>query len=129
MSSANFTLCQIEIPVSDVNVALRFYAEVFGWNLVPAEMIGYYILDVPSDYGFGISLVPTHEGKPSQVKSYASRLYFKCQTPDKTIEVIKTCGGKVLGTAVDRPGYGMTWRFQDPDENQFGLFQPKSDRY
>lgn len=121
MSSENFTLCQIEIPVSQIEVSLRFYKEVFGWDKVPADIAGYYILDVPSEFGFGISLTPHPISAPRH--PFTSRLYFKSQNTEQCLEAIKTNGGKILSGPSPRPGYGLVWRFQDPDGHQYGLFQ------
>lgn len=121
MGNEHVSICQIEIPVSDIKASLKFYSEVFGWKRVPAEIAGYYILDVPREFGFGVSLTP----KPSGIskKCNSSRLYFKCQNPDRYLDAIETYGGKILGGPSLRPGYGMIWRFQDPDGHAYGLFK------
>jgi predicted enzyme related to lactoylglutathione lyase len=121
MGHEHANLCQIEIPVSNIEVSLEFYWKVFGWKKVPCEIAGYYILDVPSEFGFGVSLIPQLSG--TSKKDSQSRLYFTCQNPDRYLNAIETYGGKILGGPSPRPGYGMIWRFQDPDGHAYGLFQ------
>ena len=47
-------LCQIEIPVSDIEISLEFYSEVLGWHATPTEIHNYHILEVPKDCKFAL---------------------------------------------------------------------------
>jgi len=121
------SLCQIEIPVRDLAAGVRFYAAVFGWKAVAAEMHNYVVFDVPTQCPYGISLVPAANGAPDPT-GYRTTLYFSTEDPDEVIQRAETAGGIKRGGPRPIPGYGTVWYFCDPDGNRFGLFQraPKS---
>ena len=114
-------LCQIEIPVRDLKAALQFYDVVFGWKPVPAEMLGYVVIDVPKDSPYGISL--TLDESAAGDTGRCPTFYFATPDPVKIIDLATGAGGKKRFGPKVVPGYGTIWQFTDPDGNRFGLFQ------
>ena len=113
------TLCQIEIPVKDPLASLAFYEQVFGWKKSKAEIHDYFIIEVPEDLPFGVSLIPKknpHQGGPV--------LYFRVENAEKLANLAQACGGKKRFGPKRFPGYGMVWQIEDPDGNGFGLLEP-----
>lgn len=127
-------ICQIEIPVSDVDVALRFYEHVFGWRRSPAEIQEYVVLETPVQRSdaqktpsipipLGVSLIPNQTFPPRNGHPHAV-VYFKVENPAEIARLAVTWGGTKRFGPRKIPSYGEIWRITDPDGNQFGLFKP-----
>lgn len=121
-------LCQIELTVTDVARAIRFYEEVLGWAEVPAEIHSYVLLSVPSECPFGIALVAqatsNHDRQGSDHSETNGRitLYFHCSDPEPILARVVPYGGRLVGKVLPLPSYGVIHRFEDPDGNRFGLY-------
>ena len=121
------SICQVEIPVSDVETSVRFYEHVFGWRRSPAEIQEYIVLEAPGvspdgHSDIGISLIPgaspeIRNGHPHTV------IYFKVEDPAEIARRAETFGGSRRFGPRRIPSYGEIWRITDPDGNQFGLFK------
>ncbi len=121
-------ICQIEIPVSDVEASIQFYEHVFGWRRSPAEIQEYIVLETPdvgSDrpHSVGVSLIPgaTPAGRNGHAHTV---LYFQVDDPEEIARRAVTFGGTKRFGPRKVPSYGEIWRITDPDGNQFGLFKP-----
>lgn len=113
-------LCQIEIQVSDLERAAHFYAEVFGWQKVPAFMHDYMILAGAPGEGYGLSLVMNPRLKPVHSSLI---LYFQCADLEETAAKAVALGGRVLLAGKRLPSYGTITVVTDPDGHKFGLFK------
>jgi predicted enzyme related to lactoylglutathione lyase len=111
-------LCQVEIPVLDIERAILFYERVFGWKQAPAEMHEYIVMQVPEDCPFGISLIPTK--KERQGDSVV--LYFQTENPEAVAEAAKKNGGRLRFGPKKLGFYGEIYQIEDPDGNRFGLY-------
>lgn len=114
-------LCQIEIRVSDIQKSLSFYEHVLGWHKVPALIHNYYVLEVPEDCPFGISLIPSKKTEHGHCNSLTT-LYFECLNPQEILAKVEVWGGRLCRDPGPLPGYGTIKIFQDPDGQRFGLF-------
>lgn len=115
-------LCQIEIKVSDIGRSRVFYQEVFGLKLVPADIHNYYILDVPKQCPFGISLLVQKQVEANR----AVVMYFKVDSLEGIREKISASKyGSFKGERLV-PGYGKAIFVEDPDGHRFGLFSALS---
>jgi predicted enzyme related to lactoylglutathione lyase len=112
-------LCQIEIPVSNLDISLAFYENVLGWKRSPIEIHNYIVLDT-ANCNFGIALIPGQTGPRGGVT-----LYFESQDPERILGLVTQFGGKVIFGPRVLPGYGTIYQFQDPDGQRFGLFRDK----
>jgi predicted enzyme related to lactoylglutathione lyase len=117
-------LCQIELPVSNMERAGAFYHKALGWAPMPAEIYGYMVLDVPATCSFGIALVQAgaQQASDESPRKPSTTLYFRCESPEDVLAAIGANGGKVFGTEQTLAGYGTLFRFDDPDGNRFGIF-------
>lgn len=113
------TLCQIEIPVSDMPRALAFYEAVFGWRAAPAELHEYVVLEVPDDCPFGLALVP----RRSAGSSGEATLYFATNVPEEICKRAVAHGGTKRLGPMTLPGYGTIFQIEDPEGCRWGLFQ------
>ncbi len=111
-------LCQIEIPVSDIERSILFYDRVFGWKQVPAEMHEYIVLQVPDDCPYGISLIPTKKERAGD----SIVLYFQTENPARIAEAVKDYGGRLRFGPKKLGAYGDIYQIEDPDGNRFGLY-------
>lgn len=104
-------LCQIEIPVTDLETAVVFYEAVFGWKQAPAEMHEYIVMHVPDDCPFGISLIPsTKERNGDSVV-----LYFQVENPQNIVENVVKNGGKLRFGPKKTGLYGEIFQVEDLD--------------
>ena len=67
-------LCQIELAIHEKDETLNFYQKILGWEISPADIHNCFIIDVPEECPFGISLVYNEKNIKSQS---ISRFYFK----------------------------------------------------
>lgn len=115
-------LCQIEIPMGDIPRTLTFYREVFGWVPAPIEIHSYFVMQIPEELPYGVSLVPqTFSSK----KGPQITLYYEVDSESQREAIVKkaeTWEGKSLGPARALPGYGSVQFILDPNGNRFGLF-------
>ncbi len=121
-------LCQIEIPVSNIERSLEFYDKVMGWPATPTELHNYQILKVPADSSFGIAIIPVPDSSantPNRSRNGLT-LYFGVDDPDTICSLCKKHGGQVK-VSRDLPGYGHIRHITDPDGQRFGLFQKNCD--
>lgn len=119
-------LCQIEIQVSDLKQALRFYECAFGWRAAPAELHEYVVLDVPDHCPFGISLVPGKAAASSSASTHGNMvLYFAVDDPEKVVVNVVASGGKKRFGPVPLLGYGEIYQVEDPDGTRFGFYVKK----
>ena len=110
-------LCQLEIECSDIKKSLEFYENVLGFRKSPCEIHEIAILEV-GDATYGISLVPAKsKGSPSP-----STIYFVVQDPDNAYEKVEVWGGKKILGPEKVTGYGVVFKFADPNGQKIGLF-------
>lgn len=116
-------LCQIEIPVRDLDAAVVFFEAAFGWKQAPAEMHEYIVLLVPDDCPFGISLVPSK----SERSGDSTVLYFQVENPQAIVDAVVKNGGKFRFGPKRLGLYGEIFQVEDLDQNRFGLYhKPKT---
>ena len=129
-------ICQIEIPVSDVQASLQFYEHVFGWRRSPAEIQECIVLETqgtgadgapPDDSRtIGVSLIPgaAAPGRSNHVGAHSHIvLYFKVGDPEGIVRRAVAYGGSKRFGPRKMPSYGEIWRITDPDGNQLGHFK------
>lgn len=105
--------------MTEIERALAFYRDVFGWQRSAAEIHDYVVLEVPEDTSFGVSLVP----QTTVLRGAGPTLYFAVDEPEEIASrAVAAGGGKRFGPT-SLPGYGVIWQVEDPDGNRFGLFK------
>ena len=114
-------LCQIEIHVTDMELSRRFYEEVMGWKVSPAEIHMLTVLEVPEHCHFGISLVS--DLNPSQSNSNHTILYFRHKDPKAVAERAASFNGAKVSAPMKLPSYGKAIFISDPDGQKFGIME------
>lgn len=110
-----------EVPVSDMDRAVKFYNDVFGWEMTvdnsgPNPM---------ANFGATTETIGGHiyPGKPAKEgEGPTVHLAVKGKLED-AVERCWTAGGRVLGEPIQIPP-GRFIYAQDPDGNSIGLFEP-----
>lgn len=117
-----------EIQATDLDVAQKFYSDVFGWTFQ----------DMGNEYG-NYRTIMTGKGTPGIDGGLMGRAgeaplpgtsvnAFVCIVSvddiDKYIDRAKKAGGTVALEKMDVPKVGLLVYFKDPDGNTFGMLQP-----
>jgi len=121
-----------EIPAEDKNRMADFYTKAFGWK---TQMLGPDM----NEYVLVTTTEPGEDGRPKNPGAINGGFYKKsadmpAQYPSVVIAVddikaamkkVTEAGGKVLGEAMEIPGYGLYVSFFDTEGNRVSMMQPK----
>ena len=110
-----------EIPVSDMDRALKFYNTIFGVEMGTMEaMPGFTMAMFPAEEGgVGGALVHGDGYKPSQ-EGTVVYLNGGADLSD-VLDKVQTAGGKVVMPKTDIGEHGFVAYFQDTEGNKVGL--------
>ena len=118
-----------EIPFDDKERAMKFYREVFDWQLTDISGMDYVMVQsVPVDE----KQMPKEPGainggmfqRPKEAPH--PTLYVDVASIDAAIEKIKAGGGTVVTPNTPIPGMGAYARVTDSEGNVIGLFQSQT---
>src|SRR4051794_984096 len=121
------TIVHFEIPADDLDRAVKFYQEVFGWEI--SRMPG------PFEY-YGVRTTATDEtGMPRgpgvnggmMKRMNAGQLptnYIGVEDIDAYTAKLVEAGGTVILPKMPVPGHGWLTQFKDPEGNIMALWQP-----
>jgi predicted enzyme related to lactoylglutathione lyase len=109
---SNGKICYVEIPALDVSVSVRFYQEVFGWQVRQRGDGSIAFDDTVGEVSGTWVTGRRSSGEPGiMVDSVAA-----------TIEAVVANGGKIV-QPIGKDAPEITARFSDPAGNVFGLYQ------
>lgn len=112
----NGKVCYIEIPAVDINTSVRFYQEVFGWQ-VRRRGNGSMAFD---DSVGEVSGTWVTGRKPAAEPGLL--IYIMVDSVALTVDAVTASGGKIVQPiGADAPE--ITARFSDPAGNILGLYQ------
>ena len=142
------SLCQLELHSRDVEASLNFFAKVFGWPALPITLQDYYVLMVPEDSRFGISVIPAPapadssknsasddqswtipplSSKKTDLRSTETGVvpYFRMTLPTLDfMTLIEAHHGKVCEGPRTVTAYGVAYKIEDPGGIKLGIFIP-----
>ncbi|MEM8673451.1 MAG: VOC family protein [Cyanobacteria bacterium P01_G01_bin.67] len=115
-----FSWC--ELMTSDTDAAKNFYQRLFGWTLK----------DEPMEEGKTYTVIQAREEKIGGILSTADALseetpkphwgtYVTVDDVDKTVELVKPMGGKIIVPPMDIPGTGRFAVFADPQKAMLSI--------
>jgi uncharacterized protein len=113
-----------EIPVNDMDRAMRFYKTVFHLDFSQAIIDKNEIALFPfADKNFGISgaLAKGDIYKPTKD---GVLIYFNTENIDETMKLATLNGGQMLYPKTDN-GVGLVAEFEDTEGNRIALYQKK----
>ncbi|MFY8001104.1 MAG: VOC family protein [Candidatus Kapaibacteriota bacterium] len=114
-----------EIPVLDMERAVRFYSKVFDTDFTHEKIDGNEMALFPLDkVGSGVSgaLAKGEIYKPS---TSGTLVYFQTQDIDKTLRKVQELECKVLYPKTSVGGNGFVAEFQDTEGNRIALISHK----
>ena len=116
-----------ELMSRDVDTAMAFYSEVFGWEYDSMDMGPggiYNVIKGGESGGLG-GLMSMPDEVPAEVPNHWAT-YFTVSNIDATIEKIKAAGGQIVNGPFPIPGVGHTAIVHDPAGGNFSLMQPEA---
>ena len=121
------TIVHFEIPANDVQKLKQFYSKLFGWKIekTPGPIEYWLIGTVPTDEK-GMLLRPGVNGglyKKERAENKPVN-YISVDSIDKSIELVKTLGGKIVQGKQEVMGVGWVAIALDPEGNQIAMLQP-----
>jgi predicted enzyme related to lactoylglutathione lyase len=114
-----------EIPVKDLDRAIKFYEKVFDVKLSPEEMGGMkmalfpFTQDAPGAAG---SLIKGESYEPSHAGTV---VYFSVEDIPETLRRINANGGKTLMPKTAIGQYGFIAQYEDTEGNRLALHSMK----
>ena len=113
-----------EIPVNDMNRAIKFYTTVFNFDLDKEiidknEMALFPFVDENS--GISGALAKGEIYKPTKDGVV---IYFKTENIEQTLQLATSNGGQILYPKTDN-GIGLVAEFEDTEGNRIALYQSK----
>jgi predicted enzyme related to lactoylglutathione lyase len=117
-----------ELMTTDADAALKFYGEVFGWQLDQTMDMGpmgkYLMFKRPQGHG----MIGGIMNKPPEMANVPPnwQIYFRVPDVDAAAERIKASGGKILNGPMDVPDGDRIVNAMDPQGAAFGLHSKKA---
>jgi hypothetical protein len=115
-----------EIPFDDKERAMKFYSDVFDWQLNDMPQMNYVMAQtVPVDETQMPAMPGAINGGLFQRPAEAPNptLYVQVDSVDAAITKVRAAGGKVVTPNTPIPGMGAYARVSDSEGNVIGLFQ------
>ncbi|MFF2329427.1 MULTISPECIES: VOC family protein [unclassified Streptomyces] len=112
------TPCWVDLEVPDLNKALDFYQDLFGWQVEPSPRSGGYTCTLRGKPVAGITATMRQEGGPPRWLTC-----FAVADADDALQAVETHGGTVLTRTTDLLTSGRTAVAADPTGATFGLWQ------
>ena len=114
-----------ELMTRDIDAALAFYSQVFGWAYDPMDMGPggtYHVIKGGENNGWG-GLMAMPAEMPDMVPNHWA-VYFTVTDIEATIGKVTAAGGQVANGPMEIPGVGTTAVIHDPSGGSFALMQP-----
>jgi uncharacterized protein len=115
----------VEIPVTDLERASRFYEEVFQFSLESTMVDGYSMALFPASPGSSGASGALVKGDVYVPSKSGPIVYFGTENIDRTLERVRKAGGKILYPEKRLDGIGSVAEFEDSEGNRIALFAAK----
>ncbi len=124
MTKESNPVVYFEIPVTDIDRAIKFYKAVFQFdfykqNIDNNEMALFPLVEENS--GISGALAKGEIYKPT-INGVV--IYFNTKNIDETLKLVTSNGGKILYPKTDN-GIGLVAEFEDTEGNRIALYQSK----
>lgn len=114
-----------EIPVTNLERAMKFYSTVFGCEFSRENIHGNEMALFPyngKNSGITGALAKGETYKPS---TSGTLIYLSTEGIEKTLEKVKSQGGEILFPKTAAGEYGYVAEFKDVEGNRIALFESK----
>ncbi|KAF3924529.1 hypothetical protein ABW21_db0203728 [Orbilia brochopaga] len=119
--------CWIEIPVTDMERALKFYGDAFEWTSKNSGDHTYSIVENPFRNLNGALRKVTEEEHVAGTSTRVSiKPYIGVSSIKESVEKLKQAGGKIINPGEAIPGdMGFFADFYDSEHNLMGIWSMK----
>jgi uncharacterized protein YndB with AHSA1/START domain/predicted enzyme related to lactoylglutathione lyase len=107
-----------EIPADDPERAIKFYEDIFGWEIVKWEHGDYWLVSTGPDDEPGINGAIMPKKDDDMVRDTIS-----VYSIEEFAKKIESQGGKMLSEKMPIQGMGFNALFQDTEGNEFGMIE------
>ncbi len=124
MTKKSNPVVYFEIPVSDIDRAIKFYKSVFNFNFDKETIDNNEMALFPfvsENSGISGALAKGSIYKPTKDGVV---IYFNTENIDETLKLATVNGGQILYPKTDN-GIGLVAEFEDTEGNRIALYQPK----
>ena len=115
-----------EIHSADPDAAAKFYATIFGWQILKWDgPVEYWVVQTGEGPGIDGGILRRQGDAPATgaaVNAYVCTIGV--ESLDETLTSIAGNGGEIVVAKHEIPGIGTLAYFKDPDGNIFGALQP-----
>lgn len=112
-----------EIPVEDLDRAMKFYSKIFECDFVKDSIHGNEMAFFPFDEkSIGITGALA-KGEVYQPSVSGTLIYLSTPDLETTIQKVVKSGGEILFPKTEVAGYGWVAEFKDCEGNRVALFQ------
>jgi uncharacterized protein len=117
-------IAYVEIPVTDMDRAMRFYAAVFGLDLERQTVDGYDMALFPASEGQGATAALA-KGDVYRPSKEGAIVYFRVADIGATVARAVEAGGAVLYPVKDAGEFGFVGEIADSEGNRIALSQAR----
>jgi predicted enzyme related to lactoylglutathione lyase len=110
------SIVHIEIPTRNGRESVKFYEQLFGWQIVHDEGMNYTMWNPEEGPGGGFSTL-SETVKPGDVL-----IYVDSQDIDADLKKAEALGGKIVQPKSEIPNTGWFGMFTDPTGNAIALY-------
>jgi predicted enzyme related to lactoylglutathione lyase len=114
-------VCYFEIPVADLERAMRFYSAVFQIELEPANVDGHPMAYFPVTDAANRITGALAQGDSYEPHHGGPRVYFKTEDIEATLARAVEAGGRVLYPVKSIGELGWVAEFEDSEGNCIAL--------
>ena len=122
----NGRVVHFEVPFDDADRARQFYADVFGWQIMPMPEMNYTIVSTGPAGDDGMPSEPGYIGggmMERQQPATSPVITLQVDDIDATINAIEKHGGAAAGEKMAVGEMGFAAYFTDSEGNLMGLWQ------
>jgi len=114
----NGKICYLEIPATDIDRSVKFYKDIFGWN-IRRRSDG----SISFDDGVGEVSGTWVKNRPP-LNQPGIMIYIMVDDMEATLPLVLANGGEIV-QPVGHDAPEITARFKDPGGNILGLYQER----
>ena len=112
-----------EIPVTNMDRAIRFYSAVFGFAIERETIDGHEMARFPLHEGAPGITGALAQGTIYQPTQKGVLIYFRTDSIEESLAAVVDSGGKVLYPYTDNGDLGFVAEFEDSEGNRIALHQ------
>ncbi|RVD80179.1 uncharacterized protein DFL_008084 [Arthrobotrys flagrans] len=119
--------CWVEIPVTDMERALKFYGDAFGWTGKAHGMPSYQIVENEfKNLNGALRLVTKEEHVAGTAARHTTKPFIGLRSVKEPLAKVKDAGGEIINAGEEIPGdMGFFGEFYDSERNVVGIWAMK----